>query len=289
MWAIVINPISGKGKGAKLGKEVVAYFAKHDLKYEIVTGNSSHQTAMALDNFLNRFPEARGVLSVGGDGLAHLVLQKVVPRKIAFAILPGGTGNDFSRTIGWDQNKLTSHLDAITTTSPRAIDLGIADGEWFGAILSSGFDSVVNERANSLTWPKGPSRYNIAIALELPKFKARKFEITIDERTLSTDAMLVAVGNGQSYGGGMLVCPEASIHDGLFDVMVLKPISTIEFIRVFPQVYKGSHVHHPEVEVHRARKVRIEAKTTGYADGERIGALPISAECVSGAGRTWLP
>ena len=121
----------------------------------------------------------------------------------------------------------------------------------------------------------------------MPLFKPTHFEIELDDRSLMTEAMLVAVGNGSSYGGGMRVCPDASLNDGLFDVMILKPISKIEFIRVFPKVYSGMHVHHPEVDIYRTKKIRISSNAVAYADGERIGALPISAECVSNAGLTW--
>ena len=162
------------------------------------------------------------------------------------------------------------------------------DGEWFGAILSTGFDAVVNEKANTMAWPKGPMKYNAAIAIELPRFKPRHYEITLDDRTIATEAMLIAVSNGRSYGGGMLVCPNANIVDGLFDVMVLHPVSTIEFIKVFPRVFAGSHISHPAVEIVRSRNVTIEAKAVAYADGERIGQLPITAECIPGALRTWV-
>jgi diacylglycerol kinase (ATP) len=100
--------------------------------------------------------------------------------------------------------------------------------------------------------------------------------------------MLIAVANGRSYGGGMLVCPNANITDGLFDVMVLHPVSTIEFMKVFPRVFAGSHISHPAVEIIRSRNVTIEAKAVAYADGERIGQLPITAECISGALKTWV-
>ena len=162
------------------------------------------------------------------------------------------------------------------------------DGEWFGAILSTGFDSVVNEKANTMQWPKGPMKYNAAIAIELPRFKPRHYEITLDDRTMSTEAMLIAVSNGRSYGGGMLVCPNASISDGYFDVMVLHPVTKLEFLKVFPKVFAGTHVTHPAVEIVRSKTVRIESKAVAYADGERIGQLPVVAECINGAVQTWV-
>jgi len=287
IWAIVINPTSGRGRGAEVGKAVVGYFSRNDLKYQILTGNSAENLRRQLEEFLKQNPTCPGVMCVGGDGLAHLVLQAVVPVGVAFAVIPAGTGNDFVRTLNWPLDKLDFQLDYVTTQEPTKIDLGLVDGEWFGAVLSSGFDSVVNERANSLKWPTGPAKYNVAIALELPLFKPSHFEIELDDQRFSTEAMLVAVGNGSSYGGGMQVCPEASINDGFFDVMILRPVSKIEFIKVFPKVYSGQHIYHPEVDVYRTRKIRISSNAVAYADGERIGALPVSAECVSNAGLTW--
>jgi len=286
-WAIVINPTSGQGKGAKIGKFVVGYFSKNDLKYQIISNISAENVATDLRRFITQNPKCPGVLAVGGDGLAHLVLQSVVPGKVPFAVIPAGTGNDFVRALKWPLDQLEKQLDFITTTKSTPIDLGIVDGEWFGAVLSSGFDSKVNEKANTLRWPKGPAKYNVAIALELPLFKPSYFEIELDDRTISTDAMLIAVGNGSSYGGGMQVCPDASLTDGLFDVMILNPISKVEFVKVFPKVYSGAHIHHPEVNIYRSQKIRINSKAVAYADGERIGSLPVSAECVAGAGFTW--
>jgi diacylglycerol kinase (ATP) len=227
------------------------------------------------------------VIAVGGDGLAHLVLQIVVPRHIPFAIVPAGTGNDFVRTLGWSLDDIEPLLKRVTTIEPTPIDLGNVDSEWFGAILSTGFDSIVNERANKLRWPRGPQRYNVAIAMELPRFKASSYEITADGNTFTTDAMLIAVGNGKSYGGGMNVCPQAQINDGLFDITILQPVSTIEFIKVFPTVYSGSHISHPQVKTMRAKRVSISAQAVAYADGERIGPAPVSAECVKDAALTW--
>ena len=131
------------------------------------------------------------------------------------------------------------------------------------------------------------AKYNVAIALELPLFKPSYFEIKLDDQQISTEAMLIAVGNGSSYGGGMRVCPDASLNDGLFDVMILKPVSKLEFIKVFPTVYLGKHIDHPKVNVYRTSKISISSRAIAYADGERIGALPISAECVPNAGLTW--
>jgi len=288
MWALVINPVSGHGKGTTIGTYVAGFLNQHKKSFTIVTGNSSIAMGDHLLTFLEKNPDCEGIIAVGGDGLMHIVLQIAVPYQIPFTIIPAGTGNDFVRTLGWSSESLDAQLSTVTSTKPSSIDLGLVDGEWFGAILSTGFDSIVNEKANTMQWPNGPMKYNVAIAMELPRFKPRHYEITLDDRTISTEAMLIAVANGRSYGGGMLVCPNAEIDDGVFDVMVLHPISKLEFIKVFPQVFAGTHVTHPAVEIVRSKSVSIESTAVAYADGERIGQLPVAAECIHNAGQTWV-
>jgi diacylglycerol kinase (ATP) len=288
MWALVINPVSGQGQGSIIGTYVAGYLNQKSIKFTIVTGNSSAALSDHLKTFIVKNPQCKGVIAVGGDGLLHIVLQVVVPAQIPFTVIPAGTGNDFVRTLGWSLDQIDNQLETVTTSAPTSIDLGLVDGEWFGAILSTGFDSIVNEKANTMQWPKGPMKYNVAIAMELPRFKPRHYEITLDDRTISTEAMLIAVANGRSYGGGMLVCPNANISDAHFDVMVLHPISKLEFMKVFPRVFAGTHVSHPAVEIVRSKNVTIESKAVAYADGERIGQLPISAECIHDAVQTWV-
>jgi diacylglycerol kinase (ATP) len=138
-----------------------------------------------------------------------------------------------------------------------------------------------------MKWPKGPAKYNAAIVLEFPKFKPIEFKIVADEKVFEVEAMLIAIGNGSSYGGGMRVCPVADLRDGLLDIMILHPVSKLEFIKVFPTVYKGTHIEHPQVEVVRAKHIRIESSAVAYADGERIGQLPVQVESLPQSLLTW--
>ncbi len=287
MWLVAINPSSGHGKGSTFGKRVTDYLSSKEVSYRVFSAQSASQLRNEIESSLDS-QRYQGIISVGGDGLAHLILQLAVPRSIPFAIIPAGTGNDIVRTLGWSLTDIDGYLDQVISTKAQPIDLGNVDSEWFAAILSTGFDSVVNERANSLKWPKGPQRYNAAIALELPKFQPIQYEITMDSSTLTTEAMLIAVGNGRSYGGGMLVCPQAQLNDGLFDVMILEPVTKVEFLKVFPKVFSGSHISHPAVKTFRTQKVSIVADAVAYADGERIGLAPVSAECIAAAGLTWV-
>jgi len=286
MWLVVVNPKAGMGAAASLATRIVGFLQSNEISYRMISPNSAAETKSLVRESL-RNGEANRLISVGGDGLFHLLLQFAIEFQVPLAVAPGGTGNDFYRTLGWFDHELTDYLDHLVSAEPTLVDVGVVDGEYFGAVLSSGFDSVVNERANTLKWPKGPAKYNAAIALEFPKFKPIEFKIFADEQVLEVEAMLIAIGNGRSYGGGMQVCPDADLQDGLFDIMILHPVSKLEFIKVFPTVYKGTHIEHPQVEVIRAKQVRIESSAIAYADGERIGQLPVQVESLPQTLLTW--
>ena len=138
-------------------------------------------------------------------------------------------------------------------------------------MLGAGFDAVVNARAQRMRWPRGQMRYNLAILRELPVFRPIPYAIELDGRRIETRAMLVAVANTTSFGGGMRVCPDADVTDGLFDVMIVHALSIPAFLRVFPKVFSGTHITHPAVEIHRAARVRLEASGIhSQADGEIV-------------------
>ena len=277
--ALLVNPTAGKGRGARLCQPVADRLRRHGAQVDVVLGRDADE---AFDQARNRV--ARGVdalVAVGGDGLVNMALQVVAGTPTPLGIVPAGTGNDISRALGVPIDDPVAAVDLLATVEPRQVDCGRAAGRWFGGVLYSGFDSMVNERANRMTWPRGRARYNVATAAELRSFKPIPFVLELDGEPWETEAMLVDVGNGSSYGGGMRVCPDAVMDDGLFDVTVLGPMSTVEFVRCFPLVYSGRHVDHPAVTVRRARSVSLAAPgVTAYADGERVARLPVTCEVV---------
>lgn len=273
--ALILNPTSGGGRGLSRGLT-----AAEILKPLITHKSTSYEdTLAAVDSAAAA--GCRVVAACGGDGMMHAVIQGCVKHNLTLLPIPAGTGNDFARGLGIEVKDPLAILH--NTRVEDRIDLGELGDRYFGAILSSGFDAVVNERANKVRWPKGPMRYNVAMLQELPKFLPIPFTLHLDGLELMREAMLVAVANAPSYGGGMMVCPDASMKDGLFDVMILNAVSKPEFLKVFPRVYKGGHVNHPAVEIHRAAHVRIAANAIGYADGERMGPLPIEARVAPAA------
>jgi diacylglycerol kinase (ATP) len=280
--ALLVNPTAGKGLGGRLAGPVAERLRAHGNSVDVILGRDADE---AFDVVRNRV--AQGVdslVTVGGDGLVNMAIQVVAGTSTPLGIVPAGTGNDFARALGIPLGDAVAAVDLAAAVPPRRVDVGRAAGRWFGCVLSSGFDSMVNERANRMNWPNGRSRYNIAMVAELRTFRPIPFVLELDDETWETEAMLVAVGNGSSYGGGMRVCPDARLDDGLLNVTVLGPISKADFVRLFPKVYSGEHVNHPSVTVRQATCVSLAAQgVTAYADGERVAALPLTCDVVPGA------
>ena len=284
---LVVNPTSGRNRGGALG--IVVADRLRAAGHEVVD-LSDESYAAARDRALGAIAQGLDVLAVvGGDGMAHLGVNLCAGTDTTMAVIAAGTGNDVARSLGLPVLDPVAGADVVTTGTVRRIDAVRHVDEhgrtrWFAGVLGAGFDSLVNERANSWPWPRGQMRYNLAIARELPLFRAIPCAVTVDGVRHQTSAMLVVVGNGQSYGGGMRVVPDAELDDGLVDVLILHQISTLEFLKVFPTVFKGAHVGHPAVEVIRGRRVTLEADgIVAYADGERFAPLPLTLEVVPGA------
>jgi diacylglycerol kinase (ATP) len=280
--AVLVNPTSGKGRGARLMQPVSDLLREGGLEPDVVVGRDGDE---AFDRLRDRVAAGvDGVVALGGDGLVNIALQVIGGTEVPLGIVPAGTGNDIARSLGLVPQDAPAAVRLVLAGQTRLIDLGRANGRWFGGVLGSGFDSMVNERANRMSWPSGRTRYNLAILAELRTFRPVPYVLELDGERVETEAMLVAVGNGPSYGGGMRVTPDARLDDGMLDVTVLGPISKPEFIRVFPTVYKGTHVSHRAVTVRRARRVTLSSEgVTAYADGERVAVLPVTCDAVPGA------
>jgi len=285
---LIVNPTSGKNTGARIGSEALTLLRAAGADILDLSAADS-RSAMEQGRAAVASGAVDRIVVAGGDGMVHLGANLCAGTGVPLGVIAAGTGNDIARELGLPVRDAAKAVERILAGGTRAVDAArhttpTGEHRWFVGVLAAGFDAVVNERANHWRWPKGPMRYNLAILRELPVFRAIPYVLELDGRRIETEAMLVAVGNGPSYGGGMRVTPDAVFDDGLLDVLLLRRISTPEFLRVFPKVFRGAHVSHPAVEVLRARTVRLEATgIVSYADGERFVPLPMTMEVVPGA------
>jgi diacylglycerol kinase (ATP) len=283
---LAVNPQSGRGRARSLAEKAAERFTEHGLQTLTVEGKDLADFRTKLKSAISAH-RVNGVIACGGDGFIHEILGHCVSNSLTLGVIPCGTGNDFARSLKIYHLSFNEQIDLIAQGSPRPVDLGQVGEKWFAAILSSGFDVLVNERANAMSWPQGRMKYNLALIEKLFLLQTHHYRITMDDLTVDTDATLITIANGSSYGGGMKVCPQASIHDGLFDVMILNKVSRRELIKVFPKVYFGKHVGHPAVTFYRCSSITIEGSGSAFADGEPISSLPLTARCVPDALLAW--
>ncbi|MEU5363641.1 diacylglycerol kinase [Streptomyces sp. NPDC005925] len=286
---LFVNPTAGRGRGARAAQPAASALRAAGFSVRTVLGENARDALSRARAAVADGTDA--LIAVGGDGMASLALQAVAGTSTPLGLVAVGTGNDFARALGLPVRDPAAAgrlvADALKGGRLRDIDLGRAGDRWFGTVLASGFDSRVNDRGNRMRWPTGRAKYDLAMLAELAAFRPLPYRIRLDDgQVREVEATLVAVGNGSSYGGGMRICPGADLTDGLFDITVVGDCSRATLLKVFPRVYRGTHVDHPKVTVMRAAEVELAADgITGYADGEPLGPLPLTARCVPGAVR----
>jgi diacylglycerol kinase (ATP) len=296
---LVHNPTAGGGRAGRLVAEVAERLRADGVEVD------RHQTRSLEDARLAACEAARkvdAVVAVGGDGTVGACaagLADAAPAggrspgsgeppgrspagpavRAALGVIPTGGGNDAARSLGLPPHDPLAAAGLLARLRRRPADLATVAGRAYLNVAGAGFDSEVNRVANQrLGWAGNRPRYIGAVLAELVVGRVATFELALDGRHLRLRGWLVAVANGPSYGGGMKVAPQASLDDGLLDVVVIHEIGKLEFLRTFPKVFSGRHLEHPAVAVHRAARVDLDADRTlaVYADGEPAGNLPAS-------------
>ena len=283
---VVANPTAGRGKAGKLIGRADRILHEMRVEHEVRVSSS----AVDMTNTAARAAAEGAVVvaALGGDGTVSAAANGLLGSPAALGVLAAGTGNDFAKAIGAGRfdaavrllaNPKTRDLDVIRLTAGPTV-------RHYVNVAGAGFDSEVNETANAMKRTLGGTgTYLAAVLRTLSRFTPAHYEITIDDRPISTDAMLAVVGSGTSYGGGMKVLPDASLVDGLLDVCIVEALSLPAFLWAFPRVFTGSHTRHPKIQMHRGRRVTMESnrRVLVYADGERVGPLPAIFELLPGA------
>ena len=279
---LVFNPTAGGGRAGRLVPRVAERLTGDGVEVD------QHQTRSLEDARLAAC-EAAGavdaVVAVGGDGTVGACaagLADAGPRsRAALGVVPAGGGNDAARSLGFPVRDPLAAAGLLTRLRRRPADLATVAGRGYLNVAGAGFDSEVNRVANQrLGWAGNRPRYVGAVLAQLAVGRTARFRLVLDGRAQEVTGWLVAVANGPSYGGGMRVAPQASLADGLLDVVVIAGIGKLEFLRTFPKVFGGRHVDHPAVTVHRAARVELDADRLlhVYADGEAAGTLPATFE-----------
>ncbi|KKC00648.1 diacylglycerol kinase [Mycolicibacter arupensis] len=285
---LLTNPAAGHGNARHAAEKALARFQQRGINVNHIVGSDARHARRLLDEALAAGTDA--VVIAGGDGVISLALQSLALGDVPLGIIPAGTGNDHAREYRLPVGDPAAAADVVADGWTETIDLGriTDDGgtvSWFGTVMAAGFDSLVSDRVNRMRWPHGRMRYNVAMVAEMSKLRLLPFRLTFDDdEPLDIELTLAAFGNTRSYGGGMLICPGADHADGLLDVTMVHSGSRTKLIRLFPTVFKGTHVLLDEVSTRRATSIRVECPgINAYADGDYVGPLPVTVSAVPGA------
>jgi diacylglycerol kinase (ATP) len=291
---VLTNPASGHGNAPHAAEKAIERLQQRGIDAVAIVGSDAEHARGLLHAAVETGTDA--LVVVGGDGVISDALQAVAGTDIPLGIIPAGTGNDHAREFGLPTKDPVAAADVIADGWTETVDLGrIRDRKgltkWFGTVAAAGFDSLVTDRANRMAWPRGRMRYNLAMLAELSRLRLLPFRLVLDGRDeLVTELTLAAFGNTRSYGGGMLICPNADPTDGQLDITMVHSASRTRLIRLFPTVYKGTHVELDEVTTARAKSVEVDSPAiNAYADGEYACALPAEISAVPGALRVLRP
>jgi diacylglycerol kinase (ATP) len=286
---IIVNPKANRGKAAIIGEQVFEAFAKAGIAVINLSAATALEAKKKAEELI-RLQEISALVAVGGDGTTQLCAGIAVPNQIPLGIVPAGSGNDQARELNIDPTNIPAAVKNILDSldSPKRVDamkVSVSGKEiWSIGSISAGFDALCATRANSLRWPKGSNSYIAALLLELPSFKAIEYHLDVDGEKRVIEAMLCGVANVKNFGGGMMISPNSDITDGQLEVFILHKVSRARLLRIFPTVYKGKHLRFPEVEIFKAKSIKISNDNYPVTcDGELVGKAPFSTEVHPGA------
>ena len=282
MIHVLINQLARRGKGAKAARLIFRCFEELDVDYALVPGETLPEVKHNLQELVDRGAER--IIVAGGDGIIHHAIQSIATTKTVLGIIPIGTGNDFCRALNFPIK--VRDAVSLALSEPKPIDLLRVNDRWVASVLTFGFSSDVNARAEKMSWPTGPSRYTVATLGSLRSLRSQQVHFSIDGTSYQEDLSLWNIATTSDFGGGMKIAPDADPFDGVANLTLVAQVSRFELLRFFRRVFSGSHMSHPKVTGLEGKRVEIHTEGLGlWADGEFIGESPVTIDLVPNAMR----
>ncbi|WP_198416118.1 diacylglycerol/lipid kinase family protein [Cryobacterium suzukii] len=278
---LLVNPAAGQRAATGRGLQVAQHLRDAGARVTVThTQSADHGCQVATE------AAGRGniVVAVGGDGTVGSLAGAVVATGATLGLVPVGRGNDFARQLGIP-NDLAAVADLLLTGSVRSVDVIDVRGQIVVGSVYAGIDSLTSALVNRVHRLPTRLQYPVAAVWAIATHRATDYRIVIDGMAQSIDAHTVIVANSGYYGSGMHVAPSAQLDDGLLDIVIFSAAGRLRLLKALRRVYSGTHLQLPEVTVQTGRAVAIDAagSVEAYADGDRIGPLPVGARVRPGA------
>jgi YegS/Rv2252/BmrU family lipid kinase len=270
--ALLVNPASAHGRTLKLLPRLERALDARRIAFRVERSGGIED---GIERALRAAEAGELPVVVSGDGLVGAVGGALAGSETPLGIVPGGRGNDLARVLGIPADP-EGAVAVLAARHTRRIDVGEVNGKRFLGIVSAGFDSECNRRANEIRWLRGSLAYAYSSVRTLIGWRAARFTIRAGEESERFSGYFVSVANNRAYGGGMLIAPDAELDDGELDVVTIREHSRLRFLANLPKVFRGTHVEEDEVRVFRASRLELSASRPFpvYADGEHLTDLP---------------
>lgn len=254
-YYFIVNPIAGGGRAKSFVPSITSFFSERKTNFELSYTSEPHE---AIETARKAAESGYNVIvAVGGDGTVNEILNGIVGTNAVLAAVHGGKGNDFAMAVNMPRD-INDACRILLQAETRQIDLGKVLDRYFINSVGVGIDATVALRVNRGIKPfKGVAAYVYAFFEQLISYQPVEMEIDLGEGNISCRPYLVAVGIGQTYGGGMKILPDAVQDDGLFDICVFDHMSRISLAYHFPKVFSGKHIYLKQAEVYRAPEVKL--------------------------------
>lgn len=254
-YHLIYNPVAGRGRVKDALSRVRARFA--------AAGRTAHEFTTGAPGEAIRYaetlPEDSILVAVGGDGTVQEVAAACTATRRTLGVVPTGSGDDFAHALGIGRNDLEAAVDRVLFGRPRLVDSGLANGKRFVNTAGSGFDAEVAVAALRAPWPlRERNAYLYGIFRALARLASVAAEITVDGALVHTGpTLLVSAQNGPRSGGSFPLAPEASMTDGLLDIVIAGAFGRLGTLAILPRVLAGTHLSSPRVRLLHGRKVSV--------------------------------
>lgn len=260
--AVLVNPSSGAGRGIQVGEQLRSSLQQRKIHFTFFEGDWPAD--------LHLFTE---VWLVGGDGTVNYFINKYHDLQIPFAVFKGGTGNDFAWKL-YGNIPLEQQVELVLRADIKRIDAGSCNGRLYVNSLGIGFDGTVLKNMGTVRWLGGHLGYLFVVLKKIFSFKEFSFRISTASGTLSQKYLLVIINNSTRTGGGFMVSPNASLNDGLLDLVLCDKLPVLKRLRYLPVIEKGKHLQLPFIHYTQEKEIEIKCNTEVFAqiDGDLIAS-----------------
>lgn len=264
----ILNPISGTSKKNGIPAIIESTLDSDKFDYIIkVTEYAGHASEIAHEAKDNGTDI---VVAVGGDGTVNEVARSIVHSHTALAIIPCGSGNGLARHLMLPMN-LKKCIDIINQCEIHDLDYGVINGYPFFCTCGMGFDAFISMKFAE-SGKRGPISYVENILREGLKYRPETYEIADETGTKRYKAFLVSCANASQYGNNAYIAPQASMSDGLMDVIIMEPFDVLEAPQVSFDMFNKTLNQNSRIKTFKCKKLHIHRKHAGeiHYDGEPV-------------------